>query len=55
MAERSGRGGWPDPWCGDQKPLNVLLHPTRHYERTDDLVQEIINARVWGAFTTGSR
>jgi hypothetical protein len=25
-----------------------LLHPTRHYERTDDLVQEIINARVWG-------
>ncbi len=25
-----------------------LLHPTRHYEHTSDLVQEIINARVWG-------
>ena len=25
-----------------------LAHPTRHYQRTSDLVQEIINARVWG-------
>ena len=25
-----------------------LTHPTRHYERTSDLVREIINARVWG-------
>jgi hypothetical protein len=25
-----------------------LLRPTRHYPRTDDLLQEIINARVWG-------
>jgi hypothetical protein len=25
-----------------------LTQPTRHYERTSDLVQEIVNARVWG-------
>jgi hypothetical protein len=25
-----------------------LLHPTRHYETTSDLVQEMVNARVWG-------
>ncbi len=25
-----------------------LLHPTRHYTRVVDLVQEIVNARVWG-------
>src|SRR5205085_10011263 len=25
-----------------------LLHPMRHYDRVVDLVQEIIDARVWG-------
>ena len=25
-----------------------LLHPTRHYAHTGDLVQEMVNARVWG-------
>ncbi len=25
-----------------------LTHPTRHYHRVTDLVQEIVNARVWG-------
>jgi hypothetical protein len=25
-----------------------LLHATRHFERADDLVQELMNARVWG-------
>jgi hypothetical protein len=25
-----------------------LAHPTRHYEHTSDLVQEMVNARVWG-------
>lgn len=25
-----------------------LVHPTRHYEDTGDLVQELVNARVWG-------
>jgi hypothetical protein len=25
-----------------------LANPTRHYQRTDDLVHEIVNARVWG-------
>jgi PAP2 superfamily len=25
-----------------------LTHPTRHYDRVTDLVQEIVNARVWG-------
>jgi hypothetical protein len=25
-----------------------LTHATRHYERTDDMVQAMVNARVWG-------
>jgi hypothetical protein len=25
-----------------------LTHTTRHYQRTSDLVQEMVNARVWG-------
>jgi hypothetical protein len=25
-----------------------LTHATRHYARTDDMVQEMVNARVWG-------
>jgi hypothetical protein len=27
-----------------------LMHPTRHYERVADLVQEIIDARIWIGF-----
>jgi hypothetical protein len=29
-------------------PALNLLHPVRHFERADDLVQELMNARVWG-------
>ena len=29
-------------------PVPNLVHPTRHYDRADDLIQEVMNARVWG-------
>jgi hypothetical protein len=29
-------------------PVPNLLHPTRHFDRADDLTEELMNARVWG-------
>ncbi len=31
----------------DTSSMPGLLHPVRHFERANDLVQEIVDARVW--------